>query len=133
MNSGRKSGLAFHGTKGTLSLTRKSFQVNGETWKGLNAPKSQQMPNASYAAVEQHAAHVRNFLDCVKSRNRPNADIEEGHLTAVMCHLGNIATRLNRSLRWDAVKEVVIKDAAANKMVNHPYRAAWKFRSIGAE
>ena len=129
MNSGRKSGLAFHGTKGTLSLTRKSFEVNGETWKGLNAPKTPQMPDASYPAVEQHADHVRNFLDCVKSRKRPNADIEEGHLTAVMCHLGNIATRLNRSLQWDAEKEVVVNDTEANKMVNRPYRSPWKLEA----
>ena len=48
---------------------------------------------------EAQALHVRNFLDCVKSRKRPNADVEEGHLTATMCHLGNIATRLNRLLK----------------------------------
>ena len=129
MNSARKSGIAFHGTKGTLTITRRGFDINGETWKGLNAPKDPQMADAKYPGTEQHAAHVRNFLDCVKSRKRPNADIEEGHLTAVMCHLGNIATRLNRSLRWDAEKELVINDAEANKMVNRSYRAPWKLES----
>ncbi len=73
-----------------------------------------------------HIAHIRNFLDCVKSRNRPNADIGEGHLTAVMCHLGNISTRLARSLRWDAEHEEIIGDREANQLLSRPYRALWK-------
>lgn len=54
---------------------------------------------------EQHRAHVRHFLDCVRDRRRPVADVEDGHLLATMRHLGNIATRPGRSLRWDPEKE----------------------------
>jgi hypothetical protein len=72
------------------------------------------------------AQHARNFLDCVKSRQKPNADVEEGHRSAVMCHLGNISTRLGRSLKWDAAKEQVVGDAEANKMLSRPYRGPWK-------
>ena len=72
------------------------------------------------------APHVRNFLDCVKSRQRPNADVEDGHLTAVMCHLGNIATRLGRSLKWDAEREVFLGDREANLMLSRPARKEWK-------
>jgi hypothetical protein len=71
-------------------------------------------------------AHARNFLDCVKSRQRPNADIEEGHRSAVLCHLGNISTRLGRSLKWDPVKEQVPGDSEANAMLSRPYRGPWK-------
>jgi hypothetical protein len=73
---------------------------------------------------------VANFLDCVKSRARPNADIEEGHRTAVMCHLGNIATRLGRSLRWDAEKEEIIGDPVASKWLTRPYRKPWSLTTI---
>jgi hypothetical protein len=69
---------------------------------------------------------VRNFLDCMKSRAKPSADVEEGHRTAVMCHLGNISTRLGRTLRWDAAKEQVIGDAEANQWLMRDYRGAWK-------
>jgi hypothetical protein len=76
-------------------------------------------------ASDLNGAHVRNFLDCVKSRKRPNADIEQGHLTAVMCHLGNISTRVGRTLRWDAAQEQIIGDSDANKWIDRPYRAPW--------
>ena len=72
------------------------------------------------------SAHARNFLDCVKSRQRPNADVEEGHRSAVMCHLGNISTRLGRSLRWDAATEQIAGDAEANQWLSRAYRAPWK-------
>jgi sugar phosphate isomerase/epimerase len=51
------------------------------------------------------AAHIGAFVDAVRVPEAPVADVEEGTLTAAMCHLGNIATRLRRSLRWDAEKE----------------------------
>ena len=75
---------------------------------------------------EAQMLHIRNFLDCVKSRKRPNADVEEGYLTATMCHLGNIATRLNRMLKWDAEREVFLGDHEANQLVSRPYRKPWK-------
>lgn len=69
---------------------------------------------------------MRNFLDCVKSRQRPNADVEEGHLTAVMCHLGNIATRIGKLLRWDTEREEIIGDREANQWLHYEYRKLWK-------
>jgi hypothetical protein len=71
-------------------------------------------------------AHARNFLDCVKTRKKPNADVEEGHLSAVMCHLGNISTRLGRTLRWDADKEQITGDPEANKWLEREYRGSWR-------
>jgi hypothetical protein len=78
------------------------------------------------SGTDLNAAHVRNFLDCVKSWNRPNADIEEGHRSAVMCHLGNISTRLGRAVRWDSENESIIGDAQAATWLSHPYRQPWK-------
>ncbi len=74
--------------------------------------------------------HVRNFLDCVKSRQRPNADVEEGHLSAVMCHLGNLSTRLGRSLTWDAAHERVTNDDEANKLLTMSYRKPWTLEGL---
>jgi len=75
-------------------------------------------------------AHVRNFLDCVKSRKRPNADIEEGHLSAVMCHLGNLSTKLGRSIKWDATKEQCVGDDEANRLLTKAYRAPWTLKGL---
>ena len=74
--------------------------------------------------------HVRNFLDCVKSRQRPNADAEEGHLSAVMCHLGNLSTRLGRSLKWDAAHERVAGDDEANAWLTKAYREPWTLEGL---
>jgi hypothetical protein len=76
--------------------------------------------------VDLNVPHVRNFLDCVKSRNKPNAEVEEGHRTAVMCHLGNISTRLGRTLAWDPAQEQIPGDPEANQWLMKPYRAPWK-------
>ena len=70
--------------------------------------------------------HTRNFVDCIKSRRRPNADVEDGHYAAVGCHLANISLRLGgRKLRWDAEKEEILGDREASAMLVRPYRPPW--------
>ena len=76
------------------------------------------------------APHIRSFLSCVVSRARPTADIEEGHHSATMCHLGNVATRLGRSLRWDADKEEIVGDAAASRWLSRRYRKPWSLPGV---
>ena len=67
-------------------------------------------------------AHHRNFLDCIRSGERPNADIEIGHLSASLCHLGNIATRVGRVLHFDSKTEQITGDEEANKLIRRAYR-----------
>lgn len=118
--------LVFHGTKGMLTMSRRGFKITPEIWKGDPPRDTPAMEPLQEPASDLDAAHVRNFLDCVKSRTLPNADVEEGHRTAVMCHLGNIATRLGRSLKWDAGKEEFVGDADANRRLHYEYRKPWK-------
>ncbi|HMX27541.1 MAG TPA: Gfo/Idh/MocA family oxidoreductase [Blastocatellia bacterium] len=124
VNRTRDEYLSFHGTKGTLSILRSGFTIEPETWRKHDKPEIEPMKMKG-DGNEAQVLHVRNFLDCVKSRKRPVADVEEGHLTAVMCHLGNIATRLGRSFQWDADKELT-SDKEANQMLSRPYRKPWK-------
>ncbi|MCC6397043.1 MAG: gfo/Idh/MocA family oxidoreductase, partial [Bacteroidetes bacterium] len=75
---------------------------------------------------QQFDLHVRNFLDCIKTRQRPIADVEGGHQITTACHLANLSLRLGgRSLRWDAEKETIAGDAEAAAMMRRPYRAPW--------
>jgi hypothetical protein len=77
--------------------------------------------------------HHRNFLDCIKSRKRPNADIEHGHMSACLSHLGNIAYRVgNRKLYFDGETERFVKDHAdeANKLVKREPRAAYPIPDV---
>jgi hypothetical protein len=68
---------------------------------------------------------VRNFLDCVKTRQRPIADVADGHAVATACHLANISLRVGRKLTWDAEKETIVGDAEAARMLTRPYRKPW--------
>ena len=74
---------------------------------------------------EQFDLHVRNFLDCVKTRQRTVSDVEDGHWTSVACHLGNISLRTGRRLQWDPVKEEIVGDREAAAMQRRPYRRPW--------
>jgi predicted dehydrogenase len=112
--------LDIFGTKGMLSLTRGGFEVKPE----MEAKKPLMEPLHA-DGTDLNGAHARNFLDCIKTRRKPNADVEEGHLSAVMCHLGNISTRLGRSLHWDAEKEQITGDSEANGWLDRPHRGSW--------
>jgi predicted dehydrogenase len=135
VNQGDRAGLVFYGTKGTLDLARTGYKITPETWTGEDPaePKKKWAPTVEAREVKGanlDEQHVRNFLDCVKSRQRPNADVEEGHLSAVMCHLGNLSTRLGRSLTWDAVKERITNDDEANKLLTTSYRKPWTLEGL---
>jgi len=71
------------------------------------------------------ANHMRNFIDCVKSRQETVAPIEQAHRSITVAHLGNISLRLGRDLKWDPVRERCIGDDAANQMLTRPMRKPW--------
>jgi hypothetical protein len=66
--------------------------------------------------------HLRNFLDCIKDGKRPNADVEEGHKSTRLCHLGNIALRVGRVLHFDERSETLKHDDEANQLLGRTYR-----------
>jgi hypothetical protein len=83
----------------------------------------------------------RDWLDCIKSRNRPFCEVEDGHHVATTCNLANMSLRLGRALKWDPVKEEIVGDKEAASMAagialhsqtGHAYRAPWdaELRSI---
>jgi hypothetical protein len=74
---------------------------------------------------QNDAAHVANLCTTIRGEAKLNADAEVGHLSTALCHLGNIATRLGRSLTFDPGNEQVIGDKEANSLVGREYRAHW--------
>lgn len=140
-------GTQFHGTKGTLFIDRAGFRITPQTTRNEEPnqpPRVTGTPDGRQLGVyytteilaehsdssAQHWPHVRNFLDCVKSRKTPIADVEDGHYTNTTCRLGNIAYRVGRKIRWDGAKEQVIDDPEANKLVVGTYRAPWKPKGL---
>jgi hypothetical protein len=67
--------------------------------------------------------HLANFLESIKDGKRPNADIEEGHKSTRLCHLGNIAFRTGRVLRFDGKTETILGDPEASRLLGRTYRA----------
>lgn len=70
--------------------------------------------------------HLRNWIDCIKSRERPVADIEIGHRSATICHLGNIARWVGRPLTWDPTDEAFVDDAEANALLERTHREPYR-------
>jgi hypothetical protein len=85
------------------------------------------------SSAQQLRGHVRNFLDCVKSRQAPLSDLESAHRVAAACHLANLSLRLGRKLRWDSEREEVPGDSEATRLLTRPYRAPWdrELRALG--
>ncbi|QOY85814.1 Gfo/Idh/MocA family protein [Paludibaculum fermentans] len=81
---------------------------------------------------EIQIVHVQKFLDAVKSRQRPFADVEVGHTSIVPCHLANIAYRTGRTIRWDAQKEEILGDREASRQLTKQYRAPWSLPAPSA-
>jgi predicted dehydrogenase len=109
-------GVAFYGDKGTLV-------IDDHGWRIEDGDRSE-----SKAAGDGQALHVQNFLDCVKTREKPNADIETGHLSTRLCHVGNIAYRTGKKLTFDAAKEA-FHDAAADSLLAREYSSRFEMPS----
>jgi predicted dehydrogenase len=130
----RDHGAAFHGNNGVLVVDRGGWEVLPETETKSNR-KTYRMkgePRRGAAGQNMNQAHMRDFLDCIDSRKRPNSDVEIGHNSMIACHLANIAFRTGRRVAWDAAREQVVGDPEAQKLVTKPYRGPWTLPAITA-
>jgi predicted dehydrogenase len=119
----RPHGEAFYGTNGTLFSDRIGFEIYPELEPG--AKPRPRMKRREQAAQDTTDLHVRNFIDCVRSRRTPAADVEIGHRSTLVAHLGNIAYRTGHKLRWDAAKEQIVGDVAASRLLGRQGRKPW--------
>lgn len=144
--AGSGGGFEFLGTKGSLSIGRGGFEIvpemkidpnnavpqfRGHSSGGVSRSDTKPTPyiegmKEKGSGEEQFDLHVRNFLDCIKTRQRPIADVEDGHQVTTACHLANISLRLGgRRIVWDAEKEQITGDNEAAAMMRRPYRKPW--------
>jgi hypothetical protein len=73
---------------------------------------------------------LANWLDCIKSRKVPNADVEIGHRSISVCHLVNITRELGRKLTWDPKLELFENDKEANELLDRPRRKGYELPSV---
>jgi hypothetical protein len=112
------SGAEFYGDKGVMFLSRRGkIQVRDDAKKLVDVAIEPQ--------GQDDTAHVANLCAAIRDGAKLNADAEIGHYSTALCHLGNIATRLGRSLTFDPEKEQIVADDEANALVRREYREHW--------
>jgi predicted dehydrogenase len=135
--------MELRGTKGTMYIHEYRWEVvperHTEKLKPANTPLDRTLGRA-YSSTKKAATtgiggkgnayadieHARNFLDCVKSRAKCNADILTGHISTSATLIGNIAHKTESMLKWDAKAERFTNSQAANRLLHYPYRAPYK-------
>jgi predicted dehydrogenase len=115
------NGVRFEGEDGWLFVARARMPLLVSKPKLIESP----LP-ADAVRLEFAPSHMENFIDCVRSRKRPICDVEVGHRSATVCHLGVIALRTGEKLRWDPVAEKFIENDGANRWLSREMRAPWK-------
>ena len=111
-------GTKFEGSDGWIQVWRGGMDANPkELLRDTLGPEDVHLYNSP--------GHERDWLDCVRTRKRPICDVEVGHRSVSVAHLGNIACRLGQKLNWDPVREIFPDDEEANRWLFRPYRAPW--------
>jgi hypothetical protein len=77
-------------------------------------------------ALWQAKLHLANWLDCIKTRQKPVADVEIGHRTISICHLCNMAREVGRKIQWDPEKEQIVGDEDARQLLSRPRRKGYE-------
>ncbi|MCL4794026.1 MAG: Gfo/Idh/MocA family oxidoreductase [Bryobacteraceae bacterium] len=113
-----QNGVGVYGTEGMVHIgqyaRRWGFKVFDKAGKMVH-----------HDNTDDGEGHQQNFIDCVRSRKLPNADIASAHLSIVHCHLANIVARTGHKIRFDAGTETVINDPEANIYIRRAYRTHW--------
>lgn len=127
---GPMGGAVFICEKGKLEINRNKFTSNPpeiatELLKQLDSDEEERKWSDSLA-LWQARWHMQNWLDCIKSRKLPVADVEIGHRSVTVCHLANIARELQRPLRWDPTHELFVNDAQADGLLSRDRRQGFE-------
>src|SRR5579884_1476848 len=116
-HTSRLMGATFHGPRGTLYVDRQVLRVTPEKGSDLQAFEMKRV-------ADPHPLHWVNFLACVRSRQKPNSDIETCCRSSAACILGNLSLRARTRLDWDEPSRTV-KQSEARPLLRREYRAPW--------
>jgi predicted dehydrogenase len=123
---GRNYGLAFVGNDATLVIDRSSWDLfpesSKETFRVPALPRQM--------GTDSHEAHLKNWIDCLRTRKDPNCTIEMGRLAAIYTHMGNIALRTKSRLEWDEGSNDFGSNVAANALLAPSYRKPWALPKV---
>ena len=117
------------GTKGTLYADDSFYEIIPERGGQFQSREPRMEAQTVKAKGSNHsitAQHARNFLDCIKSRELPNCDIEVGHRSTTFSNLANISLETREMLDWDPKTEKFTNSEKANSLLHYTYRKPWK-------
>ena len=123
--------VELRGTTGNLYASEDGYRIYPAAGREQDSAKDEEFKVTTQMLADGSNGSstgnlVRNFLDCVKSRNEPLCTLEEGHRSTSFAHLANIALATGEKLKWDAQKEQFINSKAANALLHYEYRRPWK-------
>jgi len=122
-------GAVFFGSNCKMEINRNRFATNPADF--VKNPPDTAKQDATWEGDGWIAKpHIQNWLDCIKSRKLPNADVEIGHRSISVCHLLNITREMGRKLNWDPEKEQFVGDDEANKLLDRPRRAGFELPTV---
>jgi predicted dehydrogenase len=135
-------GAKLYGDKGTLEASVMGYAFTPAGKKSPSVKKDVKYELEEYPEdktekdLERHVApairhHMLNLLECIESRGKPVADIEQGYISTASCILANLSMNLGRTLTWDATAGRIAGDDEANRLLKRPYRAPWKHPAEG--
>jgi predicted dehydrogenase len=134
LESGPMGGAVFVGEKGKLEINRNKVTSNPPeiAQKLLEAVDvaEEERKWSDALALWQARHHLQNWLDCIKTREKPVADVEIGHRSVTVCHLANIARAVGRPLRWDPVAEQFVGDTAADALLVRERRKGFELPEV---
>jgi predicted dehydrogenase len=134
LESGPMGGAVFVGEKGKLEINRNKVTSNPPeiAQKLLEAVDvaEEERKWSDALALWQARHHLQNWLDCIKTRDKPVADVEIGHRSVTVCHLANIARAVGRPLRWDPVAEQFMGDTAADALLVRERRKGFELPDV---
>jgi len=130
LEKGPMGGAVFIGERGKLEINRNKITSNPpEIATGILAAVDvgdEERKWSDRTALWQAREHLQNWLECVKSRARPVADVEIGHRSVTVCHLANIVRQVGRPLRWNPAEERFVDDPAADALLVRARRAGFE-------
>jgi predicted dehydrogenase len=124
----RTGEIELRGTKATLYATMNRVEIVPEVggrFQDRRPRREAQVIENRDGYKELDEAHARNFLDCVKSRQKPNCDVEEGHRSTTYALLANLALATQSRLAWDGKAECITNHDTANDLLDYEYRKPW--------
>jgi predicted dehydrogenase len=126
---GKDKGIMFFGSNATMFLDRNGYTVTPE----MQSTNNKQIPKSGETSftlppgqgIISRQNHVNNFLECMRTRQRPISDVEEGHYSTVASHLCNIAVRSGETIKYDGEKERVTNHPEANIFISRDHRTPY--------